>query len=240
MADMDVVVQRLAWVHEGTELFLSRVDSLTDEQLAEPSLLPDWSRAHVVGHLGLNATGLGNLVHWARTGEETPMYPSMESRNADIEEWSTLPAAELRARARDASLGFEAALEEVSDDEWDARVRNFQGVEMPASTIPWFRVRELMIHTVDLDAGVTMADLPTGFLVALVDEVSGQRSSSIPGPALTLRHSASERHWHVEGEGEPVDLTGSVADIAAYLLGRTAAGLRTLDGAPLPTLPRWL
>jgi len=238
VADADLIARRIAWVREGTELALEQVDALSDESLSGPSGLPDWTRAHVVAHIGLNANGLANLLHWARTGEETPMYVSMEARNADIETWSALPPAELRARVAEASSRFADSLDDVTD--WGAQVRNFQGAHIPASTIPWYRARELMIHTVDLDAGTTMGDLPTGFLIALVDEVSAQRSASIPGPALTLRHGASERHWHVEGEGEPADITGSVADIAAYLLGRPAPGLRTADGSALPDLPRWL
>ena len=51
-----------------------------------PSLCEGWTRAHVVTHIARNADALSNLVHWATTGEPTPMYASPESRDADIAE----------------------------------------------------------------------------------------------------------------------------------------------------------
>src|SRR4051794_32037904 len=72
-------------MHDGTDLLTSTVDDLPDAALAEPSLLDGWSRAHLVGHLARNADALINLLTWARTGVETPMYPDQQSRERDIE-----------------------------------------------------------------------------------------------------------------------------------------------------------
>ncbi|MGH9095430.1 MAG: maleylpyruvate isomerase N-terminal domain-containing protein, partial [Acidimicrobiales bacterium] len=52
--------------------------------LRTPSLLPGWTQAHVVTHLARNADGLVNLLAWARTGIQTPMYVSWQRRNEDI------------------------------------------------------------------------------------------------------------------------------------------------------------
>src|SRR4051795_10985654 len=73
------------------------VERLTDDDLAAPSALPDWSRAQVVAHLARNADALVNLLAWARTGVETPMYPSREVRNAGIDETAALSPAGLKA-----------------------------------------------------------------------------------------------------------------------------------------------
>ena len=48
--------------------------------MAGPSLLPGWSRGHVLTHLARNADGAVNLLTWARTGVETPQYVSQEQR----------------------------------------------------------------------------------------------------------------------------------------------------------------
>ena len=45
-------------------------------------------------HIARNADALTNLFTWARTGVETPMYPSREVRNATIEAQSGRPAAD--------------------------------------------------------------------------------------------------------------------------------------------------
>ena len=52
---------------------------------------------HVAAHLSLNAEALGNLVHWARTGEERPMYSSPGRRTTDIEAGALRPPDDLRA-----------------------------------------------------------------------------------------------------------------------------------------------
>src|SRR5256885_15091039 len=61
----------------------------------EPSLLPGWTRGHVLTHVARNGDGLGNLLRWARTGTETPMYASREARRADIEAGAGRSAAEI-------------------------------------------------------------------------------------------------------------------------------------------------
>ena len=57
------------------------VAALTDSQARAPSLLPGWTRGHVVTHLARNADALRNLLTWARTGIPTPMYPSRQARD---------------------------------------------------------------------------------------------------------------------------------------------------------------
>ena len=87
----------LSWSATGTRLFLDAVAGWGEEQYLAPSGLPGWTRKHLVAHVAANADALSNLVRWAATGEETPMYSSMEQRNADIEAGSAKPAAELAA-----------------------------------------------------------------------------------------------------------------------------------------------
>ncbi len=61
------------------------VDGLPDPAYAEPSLLPGWSRAHVIAHLTLNAEGLAGVLHGAHVGEPRPMYASQEARATDLD-----------------------------------------------------------------------------------------------------------------------------------------------------------
>jgi maleylpyruvate isomerase len=58
----------------ATQRLQDTVAGLTDQQAREPSLLPGWSRGHVLTHLARNADSLRNLLIWARTGVETPQY----------------------------------------------------------------------------------------------------------------------------------------------------------------------
>ena len=65
--------------------YLQTLDQLSRANLDEPSLLPNWSRKHVAVHMMHNAEGFMRLLHWARTGEETHMYPSRDARDQAIE-----------------------------------------------------------------------------------------------------------------------------------------------------------
>ena len=83
----------LARLGDSTDRLLATAGALDDAQAAAPSRLPGWTRGHILTHLARNADGFRNLLIWARTGTETPMYPSEESRDRDIEAGARRPAA---------------------------------------------------------------------------------------------------------------------------------------------------
>ena len=235
----------LPWLRSGTDFLLAAVDRLTDDELRRPSGLPGWSRAHVVGHLARNAEALGRLVAWARTGVQTPMYASPDQRNADIEESAVLSAGRLRDELASTAAELANALGELDDATWRTLVRSAQGRLIPATEVPWLRVREVWLHTVDLAAGAHLAELPAGVLDALMTDVCGALSGREGCPAALLW--PTDRALPVllgPEDADPVTLTGSAADLTGWLVGRGgAAGLTARDGTgtvAVPTAPRWL
>ena len=82
----------------GTRRLVRSVDGMSDEQWQEPSLLPGWSRAHVVAHLTLNAEGLAAALEGVHESRQVPMYRSSEARDADIAELARASTSELRDR----------------------------------------------------------------------------------------------------------------------------------------------
>lgn len=185
----------LRWVAHGTALFTAQVARFDEQQIAQPSMLPGWTRKHVVAHVAANADALGNLVRWARTGERTPMYTSAEQRNADIESGAQRPATEL-VTWLDASVHeLGAAMAALTGEQWRTEVVTAQGRTVPATEIPWLRAREVCVHAVDLGTGTTFADLPDDFLTALVADIRARRGlGEVPG--------------------------GPLPEVAAYLAGR--------------------
>jgi maleylpyruvate isomerase len=190
----------LAWMADGTTLCAKAIADLDS-----PSQLPGWTRKHVVAHLACNAEALGNLVHWAKTGDETPMYTSPEQRNADIEAGAQHPENRLVAWFEESAHQLAQSIGELTDAQWQNHVRTAQGREVPATEIPWMRTREVMIHAVDLGTGVTFADLPTEFLEELCLDIRAKRGS-VP------------------------DVRGPLPEVAAYLAGRP----NVLNAEPLP------
>ncbi|MFD9944693.1 maleylpyruvate isomerase N-terminal domain-containing protein [Nonomuraea sp. NPDC059023] len=167
----------MRWMQEGTELFAATVDGLPDTAFAAPSLLPGWSRAHVVAHVHFNAEALRRLASWARTGEPTPMYADGR-RDAEIEDGARLSPARLRELARASAANLAADFGALSADALARTVVTARGRGVPAAEIAWLRAREVMVHTVDLDAGVGFPDLPEDFTTALVADVVTTRDET--------------------------------------------------------------
>lgn len=228
------------WMEEGTSLFFGALARVSDDRLAGPASLEGWTGKHLLAHVAANADALLNLVAWARTGEETPMYSSPTQRNADIEAGSQKPAGELRQWAEEAADRLAKGLSELTAEQWAREVRTAQGRTVPATEVPWMRAREVMVHAVDLDASVGFQDLPADFLASLVDDIAGKRSAGGDGPALVLASDDSDHAWTVLGTGDPTTVTGPLAGLTAYLAGRGSSDVATDGGGPAPDLPPWL
>ncbi len=191
-------------------------------------------------HIARNADGMVNLCTWARTGIETPMYPTQEARNSQIENGARRPAGEIVAdvsnSAEQLASAF-AALDEAALTVPIRRGANATGPQYPASTIPWMRLREVEIHLVDLDLTATFAQSPVEFLTALLAEETPNFDSRMSG--LTLMSNEGSR-FRI-GDGTQT-ITGSIGDIAAWLLGRANEGelARLKSDMPIPVPPKWL
>ena len=209
----------LSFVAAGTRLCAVAVAGLDEAAFAAPSALPGWTRKHLVAHLAANAEALLRLLHWASTGERTPMYASPEQRNADIEAGALRPGAELARWFTTSAARLDETLAALPDAAWTAEVVTAQGRTVPASEVPWMRAREVLVHAVDLGTGLGFADLPDAFLTALGAEIRAKRAAA--------------------GE-DPGALVGSPADVTAYLAGRGTSGVTTPAGAPAPALTPWL
>jgi maleylpyruvate isomerase len=232
------------WAAAGTAAFGT---AAATADLAGPSGLPGWRRAHVVAHVAHHADALVNLLNWARTGVETPMYASPEERAEGIEADSGRAAADLLADLAAAADRYAAAAA-LPAAAWSARVRNAQGADIPAAVIPWMRARETWVHAVDLAADVTFADVPRPVTETLLDEVTagyaGPAGWGAAGPAVLLRAAGSDRSWVLTPDGDSAgaaEVAGDIASLAAYVTGRPVPGvLRASGGGAVPVLPAWL
>ncbi|QYN36068.1 maleylpyruvate isomerase family mycothiol-dependent enzyme [Pseudonocardia sp. DSM 110487] len=236
----------LPWLGSGTKLLTGAVNALPDDALRTPSALPGWSRAHVVAHVARNAEALTRLVTWARTGIETPMYSSREQRAAEIESSAQAPADVLRAELATTAADLDAALAALDDTTWQAEVRSALGRPIPAAEIPWMRVREVWLHAVDLDAGVSVADVSPDVVDTLLDDSTGTLSAAEGCPSAVLAPTDRDRTWTLgPASDEPLRVRGDAAWVLGWLVGRTGTdGVEavTADGTPVavPAPPRWL
>jgi maleylpyruvate isomerase len=228
-----VPAEVLDWWRTGERMLATALGRLTDEEFAAPSLLPGWSRSHVLGHVAGNADALVNLLTWARTGAETPMYASPEERDARIEEVSTLAPDQLRTAVLAATQRLADAVRSTPAEAWSAEVRAFSGRPVPAAEVPWMRCREVYVHAVDLAVGIGFGDLPEDVLAALVDDVFRMWDVRDEVPDVAL--FAGDREW---GTGA-LAVAGTLPAVTAWVTGRSTGQDLQADGA-LPTLTPWL
>ncbi|HJP73562.1 MAG TPA: maleylpyruvate isomerase family mycothiol-dependent enzyme [Pseudonocardiaceae bacterium] len=207
------------------------------------SLLPGWSRRHVITHLARNADGLVNLLSWARTGIEHPMYASAADRDADIEEGSRRLFQIQQEDSAAASGRFFTAANDLPTSAWTATVSARNGVAMPATLIPWLRVNELLVHAVDLDYGITfqdLVDLAGEHLETVLAFIAIRFAGRADVPSVTLEIVLPDGSARVMPLGMATAtaprVIGLAAPAIAWLTGRS-------DGADLtgdvPVLPAW-
>ena len=227
--------RELAWARRGTAYFARKLNELTDAELYEPSLLPGWTRAHLVAHVGYNARALTRLVEWARTGVETPMYASNEQRNAEIALGATLPARALRNLFAHAEVHLNVEWRDLTDEAWDAQVRTAQGRLVPARETAWMRTREVWVHAVDLGNDGSFVDFPPDLLGELLQDVLRAWARREEQVDLTLAPAGQEPV--VVGAGGPT-VAGSLPDVVRWLTGRGERRLTSSTGE-VPEIPRW-
>ncbi len=226
----------LTGVSSSSQAYTRTVDALTDEELAAPSLLPGWTRAHVVAHVALNAEALAGAIHGLVHGNPVPMYGSDEQRDGDIDELAQADPADLRERHLASTTAFSDAAALLQDSHWDGWIDRLPGgPAWPMVTIVPTRRRELEIHHVDLRASYSAADWPEDFLVELLNAVTVDHVGSGP---FQVRATDLGRDWSVGGEGGPAVL-GSGADLGWWLTGRGDGEGLTSDAGPLPRLGPW-
>ncbi len=225
-----------------------RVDELVaslDETASHgPSLLPGWTRGHVISHLARNADGLVNLLSWAKSGIEHPMYASTADRDADIEEGARRLLQIQQEDLAAASARFFAAARDLPTSSWTATVTARAGAALPATLIPWLRANELLVHAVDLNCGHTFDDLVElagehleTVLAFMVSRFAGR--SDVPSVTLEIVLPDGTARAIPLGIDSPTAprIVGFAAPAIAWLTGRADGVDLTGD---VPPLPAWL
>lgn len=227
--------RELSWVAEAQARFEQAVTELAD--LRGSCRLPGWTRGHVVTHIARNAEALSRLLTWARTGIETPMYPSVQARDDDIQSGAARPRLTQLDDLRSTGAAFAATAEQLAADHWAATVRTRHG-PVRASWVPWARVRELWLHLVDLDAGVQIDAIPADIATVLVRDLADWMHTRVAG-RIELHSPGSEPVSFGPESAAPVLVSGTVQQLAGWLTGR-CTGAQLHAPAGLPTLPPWL
>jgi maleylpyruvate isomerase len=230
------VPARLQALEAASDRLLATVEGLTPGGFAEPSVLPDWTRAHVVAHLALNAEGLAAALSGLAAGEHRPIYASDEARDTDIDALAATDPELVRVRLHTAVVAFADAVRGVPTESWSGTVERLpDGPRLPALETLLMRHREVEIHHADLDAGYAHADWPAPFVGDLLDVVVRDQAGSGP---FTAAATDLGRTWSV-GEGDGPEVRGTGSALGWWLVGRGSGEGVTSDAGTLPELAPW-
>jgi maleylpyruvate isomerase len=218
----------LAAARAATSRLLDHLATLSVAGLAEPSLLPGWSRAHVVAHLTGNALSHVRMLDGCLAGDVRTQYADPEARGQGIAELAARPEAVVEAHAA-AAAALEERWSAMRDEHWERAVRWLDRGVGPARTTVASREKEVEVHRVDLDAGYVPALWPGD----VAERLLGRLLLRPDLPEMVL--VSGRRRWGTSGPR----ISGSVAALAAWLAGRSDGRDLQLDAGRLPDLPAW-
>jgi maleylpyruvate isomerase len=228
------VEQEVAGARAATAALFDHLDRLDD--LAAPSLLPGWSRAHVVAHLAGNARSHVRMLDGCLAGEVVAQYPGdADGRAAEIAQLAVDPAAALAAH-RQAGAELDLRWAAMPPAHWDRLVLRLDAGPRPAFGLAWSRWKEVEVHRVDLRAGYRLSDWEPAFARRLL--ASLLERAGLPAMTVVVEGEAVGNEVPVTGPGGP-RVTGDTAALAGWLSGRDdGRELHVRDG-PLPRVPAW-
>jgi maleylpyruvate isomerase len=135
-----------------------------DDDPTVPSLLPGWTRGHVLTHIARNAEAFAHVLAGFDVGESRAAYPDgLDARNAAIEAGAGRPWPELVADVDATAARYEEQL--ARQQRWEGHAVASSGALTAAIDVPHHRWRETLVHHADLgDAGFTAEDWPPEYV----------------------------------------------------------------------------
>jgi maleylpyruvate isomerase len=172
-------------VDVATQRLLDDARTLNEDDVRAPSLLPGWSRGHVLTHLARNADAMRNLLLGARSGESRSAYGSPRAREAGIEQGAGRTAPELVIDLADSAMALRTIARQLPDEAWQFPVRMADSELFPASLLLTRRLVEVELHHCDLGTAYRPAHwLPAFAALDLPEPMRSQRQDRLDRPPV--------------------------------------------------------
>lgn len=225
-------------LHKSTRRLVREVDGMSDDKWSGASLLPGWTRAHLVAHLTLNAEGLDAALTGIVQGRQVPMYASQDARDDDIGQLAATDPSRMRTRFLGSVTDFADAMDALPNDQWSMTIERVPGGRtFPAGAIPGMRLREIEIHHADLGLDYARTNWPADFAGRLLEAMAKRAAWAQPFQA---RATDADRTWQYgeRSAGGPT-VSGTAADLGWWLTGRGDGAGLTSDNGELPEIESW-
>ncbi|MEO6999221.1 MAG: maleylpyruvate isomerase family mycothiol-dependent enzyme [Terracoccus sp.] len=242
MAHADAAEVTLETIRAETERVVATAGSLRNDAVLAPSLCVGWSRGHVLTHLARNAEALERVCAAATSGTGQTMYESDEIRDAEVAAGARRSAGVLAEDVRVTAEQLAGALASLGPQHASMTVpRTPGGRLLPVGRLRYLRLRELVFHHVDLDAGYGFEQLSPPLAQLFLDDAVARLVAQHPSPdGGPLELETDEGSTYViapAGQKRPasVRVSGSRAAMLLWLARGIDRGLAST--APLPDLP---
>jgi maleylpyruvate isomerase len=184
-------------IDQATQRLLGTARIITDPDLRAPSLLPGWTRAHVLAHTARGADAMRHLLVGVRTGQDRSGYASAETWQADIEYRAGLRASELAEEVAASAMALRTVARQLPAGLWRVPVLIPGATPFPAAELLTRRLVEVELHHCDLGAGYTPDDWPPAFAaMELAEPMRSQRADRLGyPPAAALSPARRPAPW---------------------------------------------
>lgn len=174
-------------IDDATQRLLGTARVIAEPDLRQPSLLPGWTRAHILAHLARSADAMRALLVGLRSGQDRPAYVSAEALEADIERTAAQEAKGLVTDVADSAMALRTIARQLADQAWPRFVRVPGSAPFPAAQLLVRRLVEVELHHCDLAAGYSPADWPDAFAsMELAEPMRSQRQDRLSRPQELL------------------------------------------------------
>jgi len=188
-------------IDDATQRLLGTARVIAESDLRQPSLLPGWTRAHILAHLARSADAMRALLVGLRSGQDRPAYVSAEALEADIERTAAQEAKGLVTDVADSAMALRTIARQLADQAWPRFVRVPGSAPFPAAQLLVRRLVEVELHHCDLAAGYSPADWPDAFAsMELAEPMRSQRKDRLSRPQELLDSVLPPRPARVPGQ----------------------------------------
>ncbi len=225
MTDREIVLTEVATASIAVR---EAVATMAAVQFRDDSVLPDWTRAHVVAHICGFSNAIARQFEYAVEGKVIQHYDGgAEGRDADIDALVAEDPAVIRGAMEEGLDRMTAAIGSMSGDDWDLPISYREGIAFDGLLAAW---RELVIHLADLDLGRGSDGWSEAFCLHLFDFLAPRvpDGKKFVGDGFSVGDGSDE-----------VQVKGGLQDFAAWLAGREPEGELTFSTGEAPGLDPW-
>ncbi|GAB4098744.1 maleylpyruvate isomerase family mycothiol-dependent enzyme [Sinomonas halotolerans] len=228
----------LAGIERAAEGFRAELDRLAEESVPKDSVLPGWTRGHVLAHVAGVCNGMARQLEYAARGELIPLYDGgAEGRNREIEEGAPSSADEHRERTSAALDRALAAFRTLEGRDWERPISYRDGAVRDGGLALW---RELVIHRTDLGTG----ESHHGWEPEFCEHLAQFLAPRVPAGMRFVLHPEGGAPQLLGDGDDAVDLHGRLTDLVAWLAGRpvehaAVRAERAGQAVPLPEIGPW-